>query len=263
MTGTQVLLLVVSETGLVYTYTTTKLQALVTAKEGKALIQVSCEECRSWIIPYTPSRQACLTAEEGEPPFGNKADMQPAPTTRMRSDHRKVSMQVRMNGSNHNHHHAANGHDPAIGNQYAQAGPPMSQPQPSPGIPPVSMQQQQAQYMQPLAPQYVYPQQTISGAALMPPSAPMQYPQAPSNLPMPMAMTSIPPMPMPTSTPLPDTTSTSRTLKKRKTTDNLRTSKESLEQAEAKRAEALQLAQDCLEQARQVGRPQLFASVSH
>lgn len=41
LTGTQVLLLVVSETGLVYTYTTNKLQPLVTAKEGKALIQVS------------------------------------------------------------------------------------------------------------------------------------------------------------------------------------------------------------------------------
>lgn len=40
LTGTQVLLLVVSETGLVYTYTTNKLQPLVTAKEGKALIQV-------------------------------------------------------------------------------------------------------------------------------------------------------------------------------------------------------------------------------
>ncbi|ODV89989.1 hypothetical protein CANCADRAFT_13507, partial [Tortispora caseinolytica NRRL Y-17796] len=39
LTGTQVLLLVVSETGLVYTFTTPKLQPLVTKPEGKALIQ--------------------------------------------------------------------------------------------------------------------------------------------------------------------------------------------------------------------------------
>lgn len=41
LTGTQVLLLVVSETGLVYTFTTSKLQPLVTKPEGKNLIQVS------------------------------------------------------------------------------------------------------------------------------------------------------------------------------------------------------------------------------
>ncbi|EGD83856.2 hypothetical protein H112_07537 [Trichophyton rubrum D6] len=39
LTGTQVLLLVVSETGLVYTFTTPKLQPLVTQSEGKNLIQ--------------------------------------------------------------------------------------------------------------------------------------------------------------------------------------------------------------------------------
>lgn len=41
LTGTQVLLLVVSETGLVYTFTTPKLQPLVTKAEGKNLIQVN------------------------------------------------------------------------------------------------------------------------------------------------------------------------------------------------------------------------------
>ncbi|KAJ2329420.1 transcription factor of the MADS box, partial [Coemansia sp. RSA 2673] len=39
LTGTQVLLLVVSETGLVYTFTTPKLQQMVTQSEGKNLIQ--------------------------------------------------------------------------------------------------------------------------------------------------------------------------------------------------------------------------------
>ncbi|SAL97670.1 hypothetical protein [Absidia glauca] len=49
LTGTQVLLLVVSETGLVYTFTTVKLQPIVTKPEGKSLIQ------------------ACLNAPEQEP----------------------------------------------------------------------------------------------------------------------------------------------------------------------------------------------------
>ena len=42
LTGTQILLLVVSETGLVYTFTTAKLQPIVQGPEGKALIQVGC-----------------------------------------------------------------------------------------------------------------------------------------------------------------------------------------------------------------------------
>lgn len=45
LTGTQVLLLVVSETGLVYTFTTPKLQPLVTKAEGKNLIQVRVFYC--------------------------------------------------------------------------------------------------------------------------------------------------------------------------------------------------------------------------
>ncbi|ODV82121.1 SRF-TF-domain-containing protein [Suhomyces tanzawaensis NRRL Y-17324] len=64
LTGTQVLLLVVSETGLVYTFTTPKLQPLVTKSEGKNLIQ------------------ACLNAPEeglgddqGEQSDGNSQDL--------------------------------------------------------------------------------------------------------------------------------------------------------------------------------------------
>nr|POE79374.1 transcription factor of morphogenesis mcm1 [Quercus suber] len=67
LTGTQVLLLVVSETGLVYTFTTPKLQPLVTKPEGKNLIQVR----RARIThPHSSSRtltfssQACLNAPE-------------------------------------------------------------------------------------------------------------------------------------------------------------------------------------------------------
>ena len=54
LTGTQVLLLVVSETGLVYTFTTPKLQPLVTKSEGKNLIQVR--------VPVPP---ACALADVG------------------------------------------------------------------------------------------------------------------------------------------------------------------------------------------------------
>ncbi|KAJ7939687.1 hypothetical protein B0H13DRAFT_1460479, partial [Mycena leptocephala] len=39
LTGTQILILVVSDTGLVYTFTTAKLQPLVTQPQGKNLIQ--------------------------------------------------------------------------------------------------------------------------------------------------------------------------------------------------------------------------------
>ena len=59
LTGTQVLLLVVSETGLVYTFTTPKLQPLVTQTEGKELIQ------------------ACLNApdvDDEEDSYGNEGE---------------------------------------------------------------------------------------------------------------------------------------------------------------------------------------------
>lgn len=60
LTGTQVLLLVVSETGLVYTFTTPKLQPLVTKAEGKNLIQ------------------ACLNAPEPGPHSSeNGGDVEP------------------------------------------------------------------------------------------------------------------------------------------------------------------------------------------
>jgi MADS-box transcription factor len=58
LTGTQVLLLVVSETGLVYTFTTPKLQPLVTKPEGKNLIQacLNAPDPPSAQEPSTPSR---------------------------------------------------------------------------------------------------------------------------------------------------------------------------------------------------------------
>ena len=72
LTGTQVLLLVVSETGLVYTFTTPKLQPLVTKPEGKNLIQVRPSGLH--IGPLHPNLccQACLNAPE--PADANGAD---------------------------------------------------------------------------------------------------------------------------------------------------------------------------------------------
>ncbi|WVQ73554.1 hypothetical protein IAR50_003132 [Cryptococcus sp. DSM 104548] len=67
LTGTQVLLLVVSETGLVYTFTTSKLQPLVQKQEGKSLIQ------------------ACLNAPEGFGPDGEPADAGPVPATKAKN----------------------------------------------------------------------------------------------------------------------------------------------------------------------------------
>ena len=46
LTGTQVMLLVASETGHVYTFATRKLQPMITSDAGKALIQVT-----SWASP--------------------------------------------------------------------------------------------------------------------------------------------------------------------------------------------------------------------
>ncbi|OMH79055.1 Transcription factor of morphogenesis MCM1, partial [Zancudomyces culisetae] len=63
LTGTQILLLVVSETGLVYTFTTPKLQPLVTKAEGKGLIQ-SCLN-----MPEVPLHQHPLS--NGGNPLGS------------------------------------------------------------------------------------------------------------------------------------------------------------------------------------------------
>jgi pheromone receptor transcription factor len=70
---TQVLLLVVSETGLVYTFTTPKLQPLVTKPEGKNLIQVSCTTAL-WSHRVADTSQACLNAPEPSSGDANGVD---------------------------------------------------------------------------------------------------------------------------------------------------------------------------------------------
>lgn len=60
LTGTQVLLLVASETGHVYTFATPKLQPLITKQEGKNLIQacLNSPDHHSAIPEYLPSVQS-------------------------------------------------------------------------------------------------------------------------------------------------------------------------------------------------------------
>ncbi|KAH8111519.1 hypothetical protein DFH11DRAFT_1613771 [Phellopilus nigrolimitatus] len=55
LTGTQVLTLAVSETGLVYTFTTPRLQPLVTTPEGKNLIQKCLNAPHPTTVPGAPS----------------------------------------------------------------------------------------------------------------------------------------------------------------------------------------------------------------
>lgn len=75
LTGTQVLLLVVSETGLVYTFTTAKLQPLVTQPEGKNLIQ-ACLNAPHGTLPNTmpvgpPMGRSTATPGMGVPSHHN------------------------------------------------------------------------------------------------------------------------------------------------------------------------------------------------
>lgn len=65
LTGTQVLLLVVSETGLVYTFTTAKLQPLVTQPEGKNLIQ-ACLNAPHGTLPSTMPVGAPIGRSSGQ-----------------------------------------------------------------------------------------------------------------------------------------------------------------------------------------------------
>jgi len=75
LTGTQVLLLVVSETGLVYTFTTAKLQPLVTQPEGKNLIQ-ACLNAPHGAVPSAipvgpPVNRGGPMNMSGPPPAAN------------------------------------------------------------------------------------------------------------------------------------------------------------------------------------------------
>ncbi|KAI8098762.1 uncharacterized protein BX664DRAFT_319540 [Halteromyces radiatus] len=89
LTGTQVLLLVVSETGLVYTFTTPKLQPLVTKPEGKNLIQ------------------ACLNAPEAT--SGSDQHTAPHPPTSPKPNQTSATNMIKSEPySSSLHHHGSN-----------------------------------------------------------------------------------------------------------------------------------------------------------
>ncbi|CAG8498335.1 13842_t:CDS:2 [Acaulospora colombiana] len=80
LTGTQVLLLVVSETGLVYTFTTPKLQPLVTKPEGKNLIQACLN------APDTPTGQESPTTTRTSQNASVYGNDNPAPVDSSNND---------------------------------------------------------------------------------------------------------------------------------------------------------------------------------
>ncbi|KAJ7612170.1 hypothetical protein FB45DRAFT_843461 [Roridomyces roridus] len=77
LTGTQILLVVVSETGLVYTFTTAKLQPMVTQAEGKNLIQRCLNAAAPPLVPESD-------AEDGEPASRSARDDSTTPTNSTR-----------------------------------------------------------------------------------------------------------------------------------------------------------------------------------
>lgn len=78
LTGTQVLLLVVSETGLVYTFTTPKLQPLVTKPEGKNLIQ-ACLNAPEESVSNGDQQQQQQQQPPQQPPQQRMQQQQPSP----------------------------------------------------------------------------------------------------------------------------------------------------------------------------------------
>ncbi|CAO3592314.1 unnamed protein product [Absidia cylindrospora] len=97
LTGTQVLLLVVSETGLVYTFTTVKLQPIVTKPEGKNLIQ----SCLNAPDPNTIETEPhAVAAIEASSPRSNSAEEQiePSPSSGYQQQHHHNNSNNSSNG---------------------------------------------------------------------------------------------------------------------------------------------------------------------
>lgn len=66
LTGTQVMLLVASETGHVYTFATRKLQPMITSEAGKTLIQTCLNSPDIPIVPSADQRMSATGFEETE-----------------------------------------------------------------------------------------------------------------------------------------------------------------------------------------------------
>lgn len=175
--------------------------------------------------------------------------MPPATPTRSRADHRKVSMQVRMDPDR-----SGNTYTPSHAQSSASSEPAPTLPTtsylPAAPIPQQPGSHTMPQMMQP--PYMTHPTMPQNVQTTLMPPASMMYPHAPNSV-MPVSLANMPPMPVPaasTST-AEASTSNSRTLKKRKTVDNLKTGKEGVDAMELRRNDASQIAQTLLDQARQ------------
>ncbi|KAJ8659647.1 hypothetical protein O0I10_004626 [Lichtheimia ornata] len=177
LTGTQVLLLVVSETGLVYTFTTVKLQPIVTKPEGKNLIQAclnapdpepasspapessyntngngassSPSVDKNKMSPYEEKKPEGYPPQQAAPPQPPTAPQQAPPTT---------GYQPYVGGNWNGHHpgYVAAAAAAAAGVPYQQQGggappqagaPPHTSPHHYPGLPSYYNNQPQQQYM--------------------------------------------------------------------------------------------------------------------
>ncbi|KAG6868969.1 hypothetical protein C0993_006491 [Termitomyces sp. T159_Od127] len=182
LTGTQVLLLVVSETGLVYTFTTAKLQPLVTQPEGKNLIQ-ACLNAPPGSLPSshpvgpTMNRAAPpLPMSAGPPqptnlPGGLSISPSNAPKDDNDDDDPEDSPGSRSVASNKRRRRAS-----------SNAGPrgPTSPHSPSASIPPLNIPTS----AQSAPPPHQHPQPTPSQISLGSPTSPQQqHQQVPSSSP--------------------------------------------------------------------------------
>eukprot|EP00013_Stygamoeba_regulata_P004901 CAMPEP_0177634924 /NCGR_PEP_ID=MMETSP0447-20121125/3627_1 /TAXON_ID=0 /ORGANISM="Stygamoeba regulata, Strain BSH-02190019" /LENGTH=213 /DNA_ID=CAMNT_0019136677 /DNA_START=83 /DNA_END=723 /DNA_ORIENTATION=+ len=100
LTGTQVLLLVASETGHVYTFATPKLQPLITKAEGKNLIQ-ACLNAPDVSAPQMQAQQRMPSGFQGEPGlcYGGQSDLPDS----VYDEEKKVSSLAVVNRQSHAH----------------------------------------------------------------------------------------------------------------------------------------------------------------
>ncbi|KAI8393843.1 uncharacterized protein BYT42DRAFT_20902 [Radiomyces spectabilis] len=168
LTGTQVLLLVVSETGLVYTFTTVKLQPIVTKPEGKNLIQ-QCLNSPDPVPESSTSADAPYNnMEDKKVPYDNNINVEPVSPS-----------PVAGNQAYPAHHQATASHYPP----HHQAAPQRQMPGANNGYHPGYMnqhysQQQQQQQQQPQQQQQQQQQQQAQQSQQQP-SAPQPYGQMP------------------------------------------------------------------------------------
>ncbi|CAK9442130.1 uncharacterized protein LODBEIA_P58730 [Lodderomyces beijingensis] len=147
LTGTQVLLLVVSETGLVYTFTTPKLQPLVTKPEGKNLIQACLNAPEEGLGDDQGDQSDGEQAESPEPspvpPPQQQQQAQAQAQVQQQHAHLQQQHQQAAAAAHAAHHQAQAQAQQQPGQQMPPQGMPHYQTQPGPPQNPGQQQQQQ------------------------------------------------------------------------------------------------------------------------